>query len=87
MDDNRITAEELEGVLQADVKALAARMAKAINDATAGRIINESEELVRDAHAEFRQQAFQKALGLLQDKALQGDFSPSQDPTEPHVEE
>ena len=87
MDDKRITPEELEALLQADVKALAARMAKAINGATAGRIINESEELVRDAHAEFRQQAFQKALGLLQDKALQGDFSPSQDPAEPDVEE
>ena len=87
MDDKRITPEELEALLQADVKALAARMAKAINGATAGRIINESEELVRDAHADFRQQAFQKAIGLLQGKALQGDFSPSQDPTEPHVEE
>jgi hypothetical protein len=87
MDDKRITPEEVEAVLQADVKALAARMAKAINGATAGRIINESEEPVRDAHAEFRQHAYQKALDLLQDKALQGDFSPSQDPTEPDVGE
>jgi hypothetical protein len=87
MDDKRITPAEVEAILQADVKALAARMAKAINDATAGRIIDESEEPVRDAHAEFRQQAFQKALDLLQNKALQGDFSPSQDPTEPDVGE
>ncbi len=87
MDDKRITPEEVEAVLQADVKALAARMAKAINGATAGRIIDESEEPVRDAHAEFRQHAFQKALDLLQDKALQEDFSPSQDPTAPDVEE
>ena len=87
MDDKRITPEELEAILQADVKALAARMAKAINAATAGRIIDESEEPVRDAHAEFRQHAFQKALDLLQDKDLQEDFSPSQDPAEPDVEE
>ena len=81
MDDERISAEELEALLQADVKALAARMAKAINGATAGRIIDESEEPVRDAHAEFRQRAYQKALDLLQDKALEEAFSPSQDPT------
>lgn len=81
MDDERISAEELEALLQADVKALAARMAKAINGATAGRIIDESEEPVRDAHAEFRQHAYQKALDLLQDKALEEAFSPSQDPT------
>ena len=87
MDDQRITAEELEPELQADVKVLAERMAQAINRAKAGRIIDDSEEPVRDAHAEFRQQAYQRALDLLQDKALQEDFSPSQDPTEPDVEE
>jgi len=85
MDDERISAEELEALLQADVKALAARMAKAINGATAGRIIDESEEPVRDAHAEFRQHAYQKALDLLQDKALEEAFSPSQDPTRTEV--
>ncbi len=87
MDDPRITAEELEGQLQADVKVLAERMAGAINGARAGRIIADSEEPVRDAHAEFRQMAYQRALDLLQDKALQEDFSPSQDPAKPDVEE
>ena len=80
MEDKRITAEELEAVLQADIKALAEKMAAAINKAKAGRIIADSEELVRDAHAEFRQQAYQRALDLLQNKAMQEDFSPSQDP-------
>ena len=87
MDDQRITAEELEAQLQADVKVLAERMAGAINGARAGRIIADSEEPVRDAHAEFRQMAYQRALDLLQDKALQEDFSPSQGPAKPDVEE
>jgi len=87
MDDQRITAEELEADLQADVKVLAGRIAQAINRAKAGRIIADSEEPVRDAHAEFRQRAYQRALNLLQDKALQEDFSPSQDSAGSDVEE
>ncbi len=87
MDEERITAEELEAELQADLKVLAGQIAQAINRAKAGRIIAESEEPVRDAHAEFRQKAYQRALDLLQDKALQEDFSPSQDPARPDVEE
>ena len=71
MDAQRITPEELEAHLQADVKALAKRMVEAIND----------------AHAEFRQRAYQRALDLLQAKALQEDFSPSEDPPGADVEE
>jgi len=86
MEDKRITAEELVAVLQADVKVLAERIAGAINAAKDGRIIADSEEPVRDAHAEFRQQAYQRALDLLQNKALQEDFSPSKDPAAGEVE-
>jgi hypothetical protein len=35
--------------------------------------------LVRDAHAEFRRKAYQRALDLLPSKALQEGFSPSAD--------
>ena len=87
MDEERITAEELEAELQADVKVLAGQIAQAINRAKAGRIIADSEEPVRDAHAEFRQKAYQRALDLLQDKALQEDFSPSEDPPGPGLAE
>jgi len=87
MDDKRITAEEVEAQLQGDVKELAERIAQAINQAQAGRIIADSEEPVRDAHAEFRRKAYQRALDLLQDKTLQEDFSPSQDSTAADVEE
>jgi len=87
MEDKRITAEELQAQLQVDLKVLAEQIAQAINAAKAGRIIADSEEPVRDASAVFRQKAYQRALDLLQKKALQEDFSPSQDPAGPGVEE
>ena len=87
MEDRRITAEELQAQLQGDLKVLSEQIAEAINMAKAGRIIADSEEPVRDAAAVFRQKAYQRALDLLQNKALQEDFSPSQDPSGPEVEE
>ena len=76
MQDKKITSQELKTVLNADIDRLLEQVAQAINNAQPGRIINDSEELVRDANAEFRQRLYQKALGLLQDKHLQEDFSP-----------
>jgi len=87
MEGKRITAEELLAELQGDMKALAEKMASAINKARFGRIIADSEEPVRDAHAVFRQQAFQKAIDLLGKRMAQEDFSPSAHPTKPQVEE
>ena len=75
MDDQKVTAEEIEAVLAGDIRALAEEMAAAMNGAKAGRIIADSEEPVRDAHAEFRQQAYEKIVSLLQEK--QEAFSPS----------
>ena len=87
MDDKKITPEELKAAWAKDVDALAEKVAAAINSARPGNIIDESEEPVRDASAEFRKRAYQKAVDLLQDKALQEDFSPSAHRTEPDVEE
>ena len=87
MEDQRITAEELLAEFQGDMKVLAEKMASAINKARLGRIIADSEEPVRDAHAVFRQQAFQKAIDLLGKRMAQEDFSPSAQPTQPQVEE
>ena len=75
MDDKRVTAEELKAVLAGDIDRLAEEMAAAMNDARAGKIIADSEELVRDAHSKFRQQAYEKLISLLQKK--QEAFSPS----------
>ena len=80
MEDKKITPEELKAAWAKDVDELAAKVAAAINAAQPGNIIDDSEEPVRDASAEFRQRLYQKAVNLLQDKQLQEDFSPSEDP-------
>ncbi len=87
MEDKKITPEELKVALNGDFDLLVAQVAEAMNKAQPGRIINDSEEPVRDASAEFRQRLYQKAIGLLQDKQLQEDFSPSADRAESDVEE
>ena len=75
MEDARVTPEELKKAWAADFDRLAEKVAEAMNAAQPGRIIADSEEPVRDASAEFRQQAYEQALSLLQDK--QKAFSPS----------
>lgn len=75
MDDLRITAEQLKAAMAGEMDQLFVDMAAAMNSAKAGRIIADSEEPVRDAHAAFRQRAYQKAVELLQ--AQQESFSPS----------
>ena len=61
--------------LQANLKVLVERIADAINKAKAGRIIADSEELVRDAHATFRQEAYQKAIDLVAQQTAQEELS------------
>jgi hypothetical protein len=87
MDDSGITAEELMAELQGDLRVLAEQVAAAMNAAKAGRIIADTEEPVRDAHAEFRQQAYQKALDLLAQRAGQEAFSPSARRAQRHMAE
>lgn len=77
MEDQKVTADEIKGMLAEEIEQLAERMAKAMNAARAGSIIDDSEEPVRYAHAKFRQQAYEKLLSLLQQK--QEAFSPSAD--------
>ena len=81
MEGKKITPEELKAAWARDVDVLAERVAAAMNSAQPGNIIDDSEEPVRDASAEFRQRLYQKAVDLLQDKKLQEAFSPSADPT------
>jgi hypothetical protein len=61
--------------MAADFDQLAQKMAAAMNAAQAGRIIADTEEVVRDAQSEFREQAYAQAIRLLQSK--QEAFSPS----------
>jgi len=75
MDDTRISPEQLKAAMAEGMDQLFVEVAEAMNNATPGRIIADSEEPVRDAHAEFRQRVYQKAVELLQ--ARQESFSPS----------
>jgi hypothetical protein len=75
MEDKRVTAEQILNEINVDVEKMAQKMADAINNAQEGAIIDQSEEPVRDAHAEFRQKAYQKAINLLGKN--QQVFSPS----------
>ncbi len=87
MEDKKITAQELKAAWAKDVDELAAKVAAAMKSAQPGNIIDDSEEPVRDANAEFRKRLYQKAVDLLQDKQLQEDFSPSEDPPGADLEE
>ena len=75
MEGKKITAKELQLAMEQEVTELVHEVVEAMNNAKAGSIIADSEEPVRDANAKFKQQIFQKALGLLQKK--QEAFSPS----------
>jgi len=75
MKDQQVSVEELQQVLRADFDQLAQEVAQAMNGAKAGRIIADTEEVVRDAHAGFRERAYAQAIRLLQSK--QEAFSPS----------
>jgi len=77
MDGQVITPEQLDAVLEKDYQALKRKICDAMNAAKAGRIIADTEEPVRDAHAVFRQQAYQKAIDLLAKSAGQEAFSRS----------
>jgi len=83
MTKKRVTAEQILASIQIDVEELAKKIADSINSASYGSIIAETEEPVRDASAEFRKQAYQKALDLLNGRA----FSPSSDKTGDQVEQ
>jgi hypothetical protein len=61
--------------MAADFDLLVQKVAEAMNTAKDGQIIADTEELVRDANAEFRQRVYSEAIRLLQSK--QEAFSPS----------
>ncbi len=72
-----ITAEQLMAELDGEFRAMAERIAESMNAAKAGRIIADTEEPVRDAHAVFRERSYQKALDLLAKQAAKEAFPPS----------
>jgi len=85
MEDKKITLEELKHSLSSDIDIMLQEVADAMNNARAGHIIADSEELVRDANAILRQKVYQKAIDTLLQN--QGSFSPEQESDSNKVEE
>ena len=79
--NDRITVAQLQEVLGGDIGALLKKVVDAVNKASPGRIIADSEEPVRDASAKFRQALYEKALELRQQQS-EAAFSPSADRAE-----
>lgn len=75
MEDQRVSVEQLKQVMAADFERLVEQVAAAMNAAKDGHIIADTEELVRDANAVFREQMYTQAIRLLQSQ--QEAFSPS----------
>jgi hypothetical protein len=75
MEDKRVSAEEVKQAIVAEVDQLAEAVAQAMNAAHAGHIIADTEEPVHEATAVFREQVYEKAIRLLQNR--QEAFSPS----------
>lgn len=75
MEDQRIRVDQLKQIMALDFERLVAEVAEAMNAARDGSIIADTEELVRQANAVFRERMYAKAIRLLQDQ--QEAFSPS----------
>ena len=85
MEEKRVTTEQILAEIGIDVERMAQKVADAINNAKAGSIIDQSEEQVRDAHAELRQKTYQKAISLLEKH--QQAFSPSTESARTEMEQ
>ena len=73
----RIEAGELKQAMAQDFEQLVKETAEALNEARDGAIIADSEMIVREAMARFRQKVFEKAVQMKADKAAKAAFPPS----------
>jgi hypothetical protein len=77
----QFSADELLQHLQGKFEQLCRDVADAVNQAPAGRVIDGSEEKVRDLLADFRQATYQAAMQLRLD-AAEAAFPPSAAPAD-----
>jgi hypothetical protein len=68
--------EQFITAMQADVRRILGQVADAVNNAPTGNVINGSEVAVRDAMAELRRVAFERAVQMRID-STESSFSPS----------
>ena len=72
----RIEPAELEQAMRGEFEQLLKETVDALNKARDGAIIADSEWIVREAMARFRQKVFEKAVQMKADKAAKAAFSP-----------
>jgi hypothetical protein len=75
----KVPREEYVAQMKAEMEAYLASVMEAVNEAADGEWVAGSEEQVRDLSAEFRRQAFERALQMRVDRA-EATFSPSAQP-------
>ena len=75
--DVRLEAGELEAAMRGEAWRMYQETVDALNAARDGAIIADSEMIVRDALARFRQKVYERAVQLKADKAAAAAFSPS----------
>jgi len=75
--DVRIEVDELRQRVTAEIERVLQATADALNNARDGAIIADSEWIVRDAMARFKQKVFETGVQLKADKAAEAAFSPS----------
>jgi hypothetical protein len=73
----KLSREAYLQALRQRVDEVLGQVADAVNDALPGKIIDGSEEQVRDLFAKLRQEAFEQALQMRVD-AAEAAFSPSE---------
>jgi hypothetical protein len=73
----KLSREAYIDVMRQRVEEMLGKVADAVNDAAPGKIINGSEEQVRDLFAKLKQEAFEQALQMRVD-AAEAAFSPSE---------
>jgi len=71
-----ISAAQLKQAVQADYEKLVEETARALNEARPGAIIPDSELVVRDLMARFRQLVYEKAVQLKAEAAAKAVISP-----------
>ncbi len=82
----KISVSPLKKAMRGEVDTLIEEVVKAVNQAQPGRIIPDSEELVRQASALFRQRLYERALQLRQQHS-EAAFSPGGRRRRPTVRE
>jgi len=75
----KLSRDEFVMQMRREMEEMLGRVADAVNEAPPGRIISGSEEKVRDVFADFRKQAFEKALQM-RVNAAEAAFPPSEGP-------